>query len=134
MNQAPHAIREQNIDLLGFNESGYLALAESRMHHGLSSAIGARHIIRRAYLRRPRARGAALIRNARAADRTTDARNSSLFADRGYDMSAFLAALDAHLFDTIAGGEGRFLDCFHVQGFYCCHNAPPLGSGVQFSS
>src|SRR5439155_2852110 len=100
MNQTTHTVREQNIDLLWFDERGYFAFTECRMHHGLSPAIGSRLIIGRAYLGCAGARRAALIGNARSADRTTDTRNSSLFADRSHDMPALFAALDAHLLDS----------------------------------
>src|SRR5258706_13539043 len=124
MNQSSHAVREQHINLLRLNERGYFALTEGRMHHGLSAAIGARLIIRRAYFRRARTGGAAVVGDARAADRATDARNSALLTDRGHDMPALFAALDAHLLDAISGREDRFLYSFH---FYCFHfhNSPP---------
>lgn len=67
VNQTSYAIREQNIDLAGFNERRHFAFAECRMHQGLPPAISASAIIGLAYLGRPRTCYTALVRNPRTA-------------------------------------------------------------------
>src|SRR6266496_5665590 len=112
MDQTSHSIREKNIDLARFDNRRYLSFAKRRVQHCLSPAIGARAIIRRARLGRCVARCAALIGDARVADRATDARNPSCLAQGRHNMPALLATSKARLLDSISDSENLFLDHF----------------------
>jgi hypothetical protein len=129
VNETPQTIREQNINLARLNQRRYFSLAKRRMHHGLAPAIGASSIVWSAYLGRSRARYAALVGNARAAYRATNARNSSLLADRSNDVPALFTALEAHLLDSISGGESWLLQGCNSLLFF--HVAPSFDRVVS---
>ena len=64
VDQPSHSIGKQNIHFAGFDDRGYFAFAESRMHQHLSTAISARAVIGRADFVRRSTRSPAFVRNA----------------------------------------------------------------------
>ena len=121
MDQTPHAIRKENVDLTRFDNRGYFALTERWMQHVLPSTVSAHAIVWSAHLDRRAARGAALMGHPRAAYRATYAGDLSLLAQGSHDVPALFTALYAHLLDSISNGEYLYLFLFH--------SAPPFDTG-----
>jgi hypothetical protein len=46
MNKPAYAVREEDIDLLGFDDRGNFSRTPHRMDHYLARAVGAGHVIR----------------------------------------------------------------------------------------
>lgn len=128
MNQPPHPVGEQNINLTGFNDRGYLSFAKVRMHHCLAAAICPSAVVRCPNPSRNSESCADLVRDSRSADRTTYPAYLSLFGDGSDDMTAFTATSNAHLFDSIADSEVLFL--FH-SSFASFFKSPGLRPGIN---
>ena len=110
MNQTAHSIRKEHVDLLRFNNGGHFTGTVRGMGQVLSSAIGARAIVRGAGF--GAGSGSArtsgrLERTADAALGTADPRDLPALGDGGDDVAALFLTLGAELIDAIAYSVGR---------------------------
>src|SRR5713101_6946475 len=90
VDEAPHAIGKQDINLAWLDNRGHFSGAKRWVHHRLSTAIGMLLIIGRAHFGSACAGHPvgtlALVRNARSAARTTDARDPPFLGYGCHDM------------------------------------------------
>jgi hypothetical protein len=114
VNQASHAIREQNVHLPRFDNRRDLAFTKVRMQHCLPAAIRAGAIVWRENLVRSPARGAGFMGDPGVADGTAYPADSSCLGNRGDNVTTLFTTGDAHLFDSISD----------VENFLLFHNAP----------
>src|SRR5690348_9030912 len=115
MNHTSQSIREQNIDLLRFDDRRHFSFTEHRMSQGISSSIGVCSIIRRADSRGGATRDPFLVTSARSADWTTDVGDFALLGNRRDSVPSLLPTDIAHLLDSFANRENTFL--VHVCSF-----------------
>lgn len=104
VNETPHPIREEHVDLLWLDQCGYFAVSISRMRHRLTGAVRVRPVVRSAGMdRKPQYCARTAFKGAEGpAFRTAYARNLAAYGDGRHYMAAFLVAHRAQFIRPLA--------------------------------